>query len=205
MDEMQIRNRATLCGTPLAQPVFSPESRQERFDLFPIEVARLSGTVDRLNVVLRQEALPLVRPNRAGLLQIDGELRSFNNRSGIGSRLVITLFAREIYQPENAVWINEVELIGTICKQPNHRMTPMGREICDLLLAVNRHYGRSDYLPCIVWGQNARRAASFAVGEQVHLLGRMQSREYVKTTDGKTEVHTAYEVSVSEIEPINGA
>ena len=200
MDEMQSCNRAVLCGTPLAEPVFSHESRDERFYLFPLEVARLSGTVDRLNVVLRQEMLPLIRPNRAGLLRLDGELRSFNNRSGVGNRLVITLFAREISQPETSVWINEAELIGTICKQPTHRMTPLGREICDLLLAVHRRYSRSDYLPCIVWGQNARRAASFAVGDQVHLFGRMQSREYVKVSEGRSEVHTAYEVSVSDIE-----
>ena len=97
--------------------------------------------------------------SRAGLIRIAGEVRSFNNHSGEGSKLVISVFARELSPPETPVWVNEVELTGTLCKSPNRRTTPMGREICDLMLAVNRLYGRSDYLPCIVWGQNARRAA----------------------------------------------
>ena len=199
MDEMQT-NRVLLCGTPLSEPVFSHASRLEQFYTFPLEVARLSGTVDRLNVILREEQRQELRPSRAGLLRVQGELRSFNNHSGQGSRLVITVFARTLEKPETNLWQNEVELCGTLCRRPGYRITPLGREISDLMVAVHRHYGRSDYLPCIVWGQNARRAASCSVGDRVHLLGRMQSRDYVKTLDGKTEVHTAYEVSVSDIE-----
>lgn len=200
MDDLLTNNRALLCGTPLSQPVFSHAARSEQFYTFPLEVARLSGVSDKLNIILRESMLPEVRPSRAGLLQITGELRSFNNRSGEGNRLVITLFAREICQPETAIWANEVELNGALCKMPNYRTTPLGREICDLMLAVNRHYGRSDYLPCIVWGLNARRAALWGVGTRVHILGRLQSREYVKNLDGTAATRTAYEVSVSEIE-----
>ena len=163
MDEMQTNNRVILCGTPLSSPVFSHASRLEPFYTFPLEVARLSGTVDTINVLLRKELLPELKPSRAGLIRIAGEVRSFNNHSGEGSKLVISVFARELSPPETPVWVNEVELTGTLCKSPNRRTTPMGREICDLMLAVNRLYGRSDYLPCIVWGQNARRAALWDV------------------------------------------
>ena len=185
MDEMQTNNRVILCGTPLSSPVFSHASRLEPFYTFPLEVARLSGTVDTINVLLREELLPELKPSRAGLIRIAGEVRSFNNHSGEGSKLVISVFARELSPPETPVWVNEVELTG--------------REICDLMLAVNRLYGRSDYLPCIVWGQNARRAALWDVGTRVHLLGRIQSREYIKNLDGQAVRRTAYEISVSDI------
>ena len=203
MDMMQTTNTAILCGMPLAEPTFSHISRQERFYTFPMEVERLSGNVDRLNVILREELVGDFAPSRAGLLRIEGELRSFNNRSGEGSRLVITVFARELSQPDIPEWINEVELTGTLCKAPNHRITPMGREICDLMVAVNRHYGRSDYLPCITWGQNARIAALWEVGQRVHILGRIQSREYVKNLPDGAVTKTAFEVSATHIEPVS--
>lgn len=201
MDIMETTNKAILCGTPLSEPILSHTSRQEQFYTFPLEVARLSGNVDRLNIILREELLPDFQPSRAGLLEITGELRSFNNRSGEGSRLVITVFAQELRQPDTAMWVNEIHLTGTLCKLPNHRTTPMGREICDLLVAVNRHYGRSDYLPCIAWGQNARTAATWQVGQRVHILGRIQSREYVKNLPDGAVTKTAYEVSVTHIHP----
>ena len=201
MDMMETTNKAILCGTPLSEPILSHTSRQERFYTFPLEVARLSGNVDRLNIILREALLPDFHPSRAGLLEVIGELRSFNNRSGEGNRLVITLFAQELRQPDAAMWINEIDLIGTLCKPPNHRTTPMGREICDLLVAVNRHYGRSDYLPCIAWGQNARTAAKWQVGQRVHILGRIQSRDYTKNMPDGTVTKTAYEVSVTRIHP----
>lgn len=199
MDEMQNINHVLLCGVPAGDPAFSHASRLERFYAFPLEVSRLSGTMDRLNIILREELLPELRPSRAGLLRVEGELRSFNNRSGEGSRLVITVFAREIGPPEENQWENQVELLGTLCKPPNRRTTPMGREICDLMVAVNRHYGRSDYLPCIAWGQNARLAAGWTVGTRVRVLGRIQSREYIKNIDGEPVRRTAFEVSAGDI------
>ncbi len=201
MDESS-SNSVLLRGVPASAPVFSHESRTERFFLFPLEVARLSGNVDRINVTLRESMLDEIKPSRAGLLEVQGELRSFNNRSGTGSRLVITVFAQKLETPSVAEWENRAELCGTLCKTPNYRSTPMGREITDLLLAVNRHYGRSDYLPCIVWGRNARRAAHWVVGTSVRLRGRIQSREYIKMLDGMPYRKTAYEVSVSEAEEI---
>ena len=202
MDELQTNNRVFLCGAPLGEPVFSHLGRQERFYQFPLEVMRLSGAADRLNIVLRESQLPDVKPARSGLLEVWGELRSFNNRSGVGHRLVITVFARGLYPASEALWENRVELSGTLCKAPVLRVTPMGREICDLLVAVNRPYGRSDYLPCIVWGANARKAAEWGVGQTVELSGRIQSRDYIKNRDGQAVKLTAYEVSASEIRPL---
>ena len=114
MDEMQTNNRVILCGTPLSSPVFSHASRLEPFYTFPLEVARLSGTVDTVNILLREELLPKLRPSRAGLIRVTGEVRSFNNHSGEGSKLVISVFARELSPPETPVWVNEVELTGTL-------------------------------------------------------------------------------------------
>lgn len=200
MDEKQNPNQAVLCGMPCAEPVFSHAGRTEAFYTFPLEIERLSGTLDRINILLRESLLPDCRPTRSGFLLVSGEVRSFNNRSGIGNRLLITVFAQELAQPEAAVWENRVELTGTLCKAPTHRVTPMGREICDLMVAVNRRYGRSDYLPCIVWGQNARRTAEWEVGQQLTLSGRIQSRDYIKVTEDGSVTRTAYEISVSEIE-----
>lgn len=202
MEETQSSNHIILCGSPAGPPVFSHQSRTERFFTFPLDVARLSGTMDRLNVILREEQLPDLRPSRAGLLDIQGEVRSFNNRSGQGRRLIITVFARELGPSAENQWENKAVLVGTLCKLPTYRTTPMGREISDLMLAVNRPYGRSDYLPCIAWGQNARRAADWGVGQRISLLGRLQSREYIKNIDGQALRRVAYEISVMEMEPL---
>ena len=199
MDEIASSNHVLLCGIAAGEPLFSHENRAERFYTFPLEVERLSGAVDRLNIILRESLLPGDRRSPAVPVQIEGELRSFNNRSGQGSRLVITVFAREVSFPAAPVWTNAVELEGTLCRPPTVRSTPMGREIADLLLAVNRPYGRSDYLPCIAWGRNARRAATWTVGTRLRLLGRLQSREYIKNLEDRAVRRVAYEVSASEI------
>ena len=193
------QNYVELWGIAGSAPAFSHENHARRFDKFPLRVERLSGQSD-VPVIVAGEALLRTCPVSEGQsLRVTGQLRSFNNKSGQGSKLVISVFARELSPPETPVWVNEVELTGTLCKSPNRRTTPMGREICDLMLAVNRLYGRSDYLPCIVWGQNARRAALWDVGTRVHLLGRIQSREYIKNLDGQAVRRTAYEISVSDI------
>lgn len=202
MDEIASSNRVMLCGMAAGEPLFSHENRAERFYTFPLEVERLSGAVDRINIILRESLLPRIRRSPAAPMQIEGELRSFNNRSGQGSRLVITVFAREVSFPAAPVWTNVAELEGTLCRPPTVRSTPMGREIADLLLAVNRLYGRSDYLPCIAWGRNARRAAAWTVGTRLRLLGRIQSREYIKNLEDRAVRRVAYEVSASEIETV---
>ena len=202
MDEIASSNRVRLCGVCADAPVLSHENRNERFYIFPLEVERLSGAMDRINVILRESMEPRVRCALYRPLAVEGELRSFNNRSGQGSKLVITVFARDLGLPEAPLWENKVELEGTLCRPPTLRMTPLGREISDLMLAVNRHYGRSDYLPCIAWGRNARRAAAWSVGTRLRLAGRVQSREYTKVIDDRSVRRVAYEVSVSEIEAI---
>ena len=198
MDENISRNIAQLCGVIAAAPVISHSGRGESFYTFPLEVARLSGATDKINIIVRDELMESVALNEAEKLCVKGELRSFNNKSGEGAKLVITVFAKELYLCDDDD-LNEVHLVGTLCKKPNLRMTPMGRDICDLMLAVNRRYGRSDYLPCITWGLKARETAEWDTGTMVTLDGRIQSRSYVKIVGGDPVEKTAFEVSVTDI------
>ena len=195
-------NRALLCGTVAGEPVLSHETHGVSYDVFPLSVPRLSGAEDRLNVVAARPLLtdcPLAPGDR---VEVQGEVRSFNNRTGPGSRLVITLFARSL-SPTRAEPANCLELSGVLCKPPILRRTPLGREICDLMLAVNRKYGRADYLPCIAWGTLAQRCGGLHVGDGVKLEGRLQSRSYQKVVDGVTQDRTAFEVSVMHLEPVS--
>ena len=195
-------NRALLCGTVAGEPVLSHENHGVSYDVFPLSVPRLSGAEDRLNVVAARPLLtycPLAPGDR---VEVQGEVRSFNNRTGPGSRLVITLFARSL-SPTRAEPANCLELSGVLCKPPILRRTPLGREICDLMLAVNRKYGRADYLPCIAWGTLAQRCGGLHVGDGVKLEGRLQSRSYQKVVDGVTQDRTAFEVSVMHLEPVS--
>ncbi len=203
MDQYTGSNSVSLRGVAADAPRFSHESRGETFLTFPLEVRRLSGAVDRLNVLARESALRDLALTDCASLAVEGELRSFNNRSGgVGSRLVISVFARAL-RFEDGEDRNEVFLSGTLCKRPNLRETPLGREICDLMLAVNRRYGRSDYLPCIAWGLLARETADWQVGDRLELRGRIQSRKYVKLLGTEQVEKTAYEVSVAEAEKID--
>ena len=199
MDEALCRNTVELCGALAAAPRFSHLSRGERFFIFPVESRRLSGAVDTINVVAREALLAALRIEEAERLCVQGELRSFNNRREEGPKLVITVFARALSLAGGGEDVNSITLRGALCKQPVLRVTPMGRDICDLMLAVNRRCGRSDYLPCICWGARARTAALFDVGDGVELTGRVQSRQYIKLIDGEPVEKTAYEVSASEI------
>lgn len=198
MDENISRNTARLCGVIAAAPAFSHSGRGECFYTFPLEVARLSGATDKINIIVRDELMESIQLCEAEKICVIGELRSFNNKSGEGAKLVITVFAKELYLCDDDD-LNEVHLIGTLCKKPNLRMTPMGRDICDLMLAVNRRYGRSDYLPCITWGLKAREAAEWGTGTMVTLEGRIQSRNYIKIVGGDPVEKTAFEVSVTDI------
>ncbi len=198
MEEQTRTNLVELCGTAETDAVFSHESRGERFYRFPLTIHRLSGTADTLNVIVREHLLSSAAIIPGQRLQVSGELRSFNNKHSEGSKLVITVFAHSLL-PADGADTNSVALRGTLCKLPNLRTTPMGREICDFMLAVNRHYGRSDYLPCIAWGIKAKETAQWPVGTVVSLTGRVQSRQYVKVIEGAAVEKTAFEVSVVEI------
>lgn len=199
MEEVRIRNLAELRGVLADSPKYSHTSRGERFFIFPIETRRLSGAVDRINVVARESLLGAVPVREAQFVHIVGELRSFNNKRGEGAKLVITVFARGIAFDDGED-INRVVLTGTLCKPPNPRVTPKGRDICDLMLAVNRRCGRSDYLPCICWGRRARDAALLGVGDRLTISGRIQSRPYIKVIDGLQVNKIAFEVSVTDME-----
>ena len=193
-------NRAVLRGTAAAEPVPSHTSHGTRFFVFPLSVPRLSGAEDRLNVVVPQPLLAGLPPLPGRTVEVTGEVRTFNNRTGPGSRLVITLLARSLAETEEPP-CNQLSLSGVLCKPPVLRRTPLGREICDLMLAVNRRYGRADYLPCIAWGALAQRCAGLAVGDGVALEGRLQSRLYQKVVEGAVQERTAFEVSVTTLVP----
>lgn len=195
MDENISSNAAVLCGTVTDRPVFSHCSRSESFFTFPISVMRLSGAYDRINVIMREELCLSLGLSGGERLRIVGELRSFNNKSGEGAKLVISVYAKDAERSDGGDE-NSIRLIGTLCKKPNLRTTPMGRDICDLMLAVNRRYGRSDYLPCITWGAKAREASLWDVGTVIELQGRIQSRSYIKLIGNEPVEKTAFEVSV---------
>ena len=200
MDELEQNNYAELCGTLAAPPVLSHENRQERFFTFPLETQRLSGTIDRVNVVVRERLLAEMPLEESARLCVTGDVRSFNNRRGPGAKLVITVFARDIAPCDEPYDRNLILLSGTLCKPPNLRTTPMGRDICDLMLAVTRRYGRADYLPVIAWGQLAVQAARLQVGDTLSLEGRVQSRTYRKVLeDGTAQERVAYEVSAMHL------
>ena len=194
-------NHAILRGTVAETPVFSHSNHNVDFFVFPLSVPRLSGTEDRLNVVVPQTLLECSPLSPGQRVAVTGEVRTFNNRTGPGSRLVITLLARTLADTEEPP-CNQLSLSGVLCKPPILRRTPLGREICDLMLAVNRRYGRADYLPCIAWGGLARLCGGLEVGDGVRLEGRLQSRAYTKVDHGVSEVRTAYEVSVMKLEPV---
>ena len=171
-------NQIRLHGAVGEAPVYSHLNHGVEFYTFPLVVRRLSGAEDQVNVVAPLELLECCGPlERESELTELGEVRTFNNRSGVGSRLVISAFARAIVLEEGEDR-NQLELTGTLCKLPSLRSTPLGRTICDMILAVNRRYGRTDYLPCIAWGSLAHRCGSLDVGDRVHLCGRLQSRSY---------------------------
>jgi len=201
MENLSIGNMTRLCGSVDGKARFSHISRNRKYYVFPLRVARLSGAEDVINVVCDEEKLTALEPDGSSMLRVTGELRSYNNKSGVGNKLVIFVYANSLEfcedEPENSI-----SLRGTICRQPSLRMTPLGREICDLLVAVNRPYGRSDYLPCISWGQYAREASTWSVGDSVELEGRVQSRCYIKNIDGEQLRKTAFEVSASTIEKL---
>jgi single-strand DNA-binding protein len=197
----EIKNYVRLCGNLAGRPAFSHSGRNEEYYTFPLEISRLSGTIDTINIVCRKDLLETVELTDDHHIKIIGELRTYNNRSGVGNKLMITVFAHEITftdEPDD----NYVMLTGTICKPPNLRKTPLGREICDLMVAVNRRYGRSDYLPCIAWGVLAQASSEYEVGTKINLEGRIQSRIYIKNIDGVSHERTAFEVSVLMITPV---
>ena len=194
-------NRIIAAGRLEGAPVLSHEVMNEPFYTGTLAVRRLSGAVDRLPVTLPGKLLACVPAAEGQLLTVSGQVRSYNKVVDGAGRLMVTLFVQSMYETSENETLNKVSLTGALCKPPVSRSTPCGREICDMMLAVNRAFGKSDYIPCIAWGRNAQYAARFGVGEKICLTGRLQSREYQKLMDnGEYITRSAYEVSAFTLE-----
>lgn len=194
-------NFAKLSGKIYSEFTLSHQVEGENFYEFKIEVDRLSKIKDIIPVTISERTLMSKKYKVGDFVKIVGEYRSYNKLLGDKSKLILHFFAKEIDMSKNQESENEVRLLGFICKEPIYRKTPFDREICDILLAVNRtNYHKSDYIPCILWGRNARFVANQNIGSKVEVVGRIQSREYSKTLEnGQTETKTAYEVSCQRI------
>lgn len=188
------RNQITLRGSLRELPEFSHENHGKRFFRFYLEVQRLSGAVDTLPVIAEEAILNTVDLSGGYMLTVTGQVRSHNLREGGKRRLSVFVFAATI-TAEGGEPINTVQLDAVICREPTYRRTPLGREICDVMLAVPRPFHRADYLPCILWGRIAAEAAQCSVGDQLIVDGRLQSRVYTKLTEEGAQERTAYEIS----------
>ena len=207
-DKIIENNQVTIIGQIASEFAFSHEVFGEGFYIVEILVNRLSNSCDRIPVMVSDRLMDVTQDYIGEYIAAHGQFRSYNRHEEQKNRLVLSVFAREIEfmeeQPDGSK-TNSILLDGYICKEPIYRKTPLGREIADVLLAVNRPYGKSDYIPCICWGRNARFASGFEVGEHIQVLGRIQSREYVKKiSETETEKRVAYEVSVSKLECLEG-
>ena len=192
-------NRIDLCGSLVELPQYSHENHDRRFYRFLLEVERLSGAADVLPVIVSEAVLNEMDVTGGSMLSVTGQIRSYNSRAATGRRLVIYVYAEGLAACE-AETRNDVYLSGTLCREPVFRRTPLGREICDGMLAVNRPYRRADYLPCIFWGRTANQVAGCRAGDPLALTGRLQSREYIKVLDDHSECRTAYEISAMRAE-----
>ena len=204
-------NHLVLVGKVTSDKKFSHEIYGESFYIFDLEVPRLSGNSDIIPITISERLILEKELEIGDIVAIEGQFRSYNSYENEKNRLILTVFAKDIKylsQEDEEDFrekvSNEVTLIGYICKKPIYRQTPFGREISDILLAVNRAYNKSDYIPAIAWGRNARFCQNIEVGTKVKITGRVQSRNYEKKfEDGTTQTRTAYEVSISSLEIVN--
>ena len=203
-DKVIENNQVSIIGKVVSGFTFSHEVFGEGFYMVELSVKRLSDSSDRIPVMISERLIDVAQDYQGEYIQVEGQFRSYNRHEEKKNRLVLSVFAREVSFVEEAddkVRSNQIFLDGFVCKPTVYRKTPLGREIADMLIAVNRPYGKSDYIPCICWGRNARFASGFEVGSRVQIWGRIQSREYMKRLEGElTERRTAYEVSISKLE-----
>ena len=208
-DKIIENNQVSVMGRIATGFTFSHQVFGEGFYMMDILVKRLSDSEDRIPVMVSERLIDITQDYVGEYIEIHGQFRSYNRHEERKNRLVLSVFAREvkfIEEMEESSKTNQIYLDGYICKEPVYRKTPLGREIADLLLAVNRPYGKSDYIPCICWGRNARYAEHFKVGERCAIWGRIQSREYMKKLDEENvEKRVAFEVSVSKLELLEEA
>ena len=203
-DKIIENNQVTIMGEVASGFTFSHEVFGEGFYMVEVLVRRLSNSEDRIPLMISERLIDVSQDYTGEFIMASGQFRSYNRHEEKKNKLVLSVFAREIEfmdTIEESAKTNQIYLDGYICKEPVYRKTPLGREIADLLLAVNRPYGKSDYIPCICWGRNARYVSSFTVGSRCLVWGRIQSREYMKKiSEELTEKRIAYEVSVSKLE-----
>ena len=207
LDKVFTNNQVTIAGEVVSEFTFSHEVYGEHFYIVNIAVCRLSNSYDVIPVMVSERLIDVTSDYRGCVLQVSGQFRSYNRHEENRNRLVLSVFAREAVlasqEDEDEQNPNHIFLDGYVCKHAVYRKTPLGREIADVLLAVNRPYGKSDYIPCICWGRNARFADKFEVGSHIQIWGRIQSREYQKKiAEDQYEKRVAYEVSVSKLEYI---
>ena len=205
-EKMIENNKVSVIGEVVTGFTFNHEVCGEGFYMMDIAVKRLSGQTDILPLMVSERLLDVHQDYSGSTIEALGQFRSYNHHEGVKNRLVLSIFAREVRFMEeftDYTKTNQIFLDGYICKPPVYRRTPLGREIADIRLAVNRPYGKADYIPCISWGRNARYASSFEVGARVRIWGRIQSREYMKQLNGtESEKRIAYEVSISRMEEV---
>ena len=203
-DKAMDNNQVTIVGTVDSEFTYSHEVFGEGFYMLEVVVNRLSHMEDRIPLMVSERLVDVKGSCMGKIVEVHGQFRSYNKHEEGRNRLILSVFVREfsfVGEEGTLTRPNSIYLDGYICKPPVYRMTPLGREIADLLMAVNRPYGKSDYLPCICWGRNARFAGKFEVGTHIHLWGRIQSRTYQKRLeDDVVEKRTAYEISVNKIE-----
>lgn len=203
-DKVIENNQVTIMGEIVSDFSYSHEIFGEGFYMVDTRIQRLSDSYDIIPIMVSERLIDVTADYKGVFVCINGQFRSYNRHEERKNRLVLSVFAREIDfvdELEESSKTNQIYLDGYICKEPIYRKTPLGREIADLLLAVNRPYGKSDYIPCICWGRNARYANNFNVGERCVVWGRIQSREYMKKLDEENvERRVAFEVSVSKLE-----
>ncbi|MCD8365323.1 MAG: single-stranded DNA-binding protein [Clostridiales bacterium] len=205
-DKLFENNQVSMTGEIVSEFCYSHEVFGEGFYTVEIAVNRLSDYADYIPLMISERLIDTEQDCRGQLVHVSGQFRSYNRHEERKNRLMLSVFVREIEFPEEVEEgekTNQIFLDGYLCKEPIYRKTPLGREIADVLLAVNRSYGKSDYIPCICWGRNARYAAGFEVGSHIRMYGRIQSREYVKKlSEDEAERRIAYEVSVNKVELI---
>lgn len=195
----QIVNQIHLRGQLANLPEFSHENHGKRFFRFQLNVPRLSGTVDTLNIVAEECILSCMDLSGGCMITVTGQIRSHNVRENGVRHLMIFVFAAKV-DTEDGEPVNEVILEGPLCRDPIYRRTPLGREICDVMLAVPRSFHRADYLPCILWGKTAQEGSECQIRDRIRVFGRLQSRTYTKITDNGPEQRVAYEISALSAE-----
>lgn len=195
-------NIAELCGVVISDLIYSHKTYGEIFYTFELGIERRSGFIDEINIMVSERLIFDNPPRKGDFVEIKGQIRTYNETVEEKNKLNVVVFAKEIYRSENFGYNeNYIYLEGFLCRAPLKRTSPLGREICDMMLAVNRMYNKSDYIPCIAWGRNASYAEKLPVGTKLALTGRLQSREYKKKlSEGVSETRKAFEVSVVKLE-----